>query len=355
MPGPGGDSAARWRYRDGAGAAGGADGLGRLVRHGGARAPGCDPGSARGVHPLRRGRDHHQHVRHAPAPAGGRGPGRPGRADRAAGGGGGARGPRAGRMSGGARGGVAVDHAGEQHPGRLPAGRRADGGLPGAVRAPGRGRSRRDRAGDDAVPRACPARVPGGEGDRVASVARGQRPEGPGNRCDHALQLAGRVLRGVARHADPARSLDRARDAQRDRGGARSGGDGPGTLGRPRRRLPGVGLLHDAELELRRRDRAGRSAGGGAGLGGRGRSDRRRLLRFGAPSTSEPWERFADPAEEAGTTMAAGGEPDRAQTAFEPPLLVLVCLVLGFGSCPGCCRSGSGRSGPIGPWWLPGS
>lgn len=29
--------------------------------------------------------------------------------------------------------------------------------------------------------------------------------------------------------------------------------------------------------------------------------------------------------------MAAGGEPDRAQTAFEPPLLVLVCLVLGFG------------------------
>ena len=29
--------------------------------------------------------------------------------------------------------------------------------------------------------------------------------------------------------------------------------------------------------------------------------------------------------------MAAGGEPDRARTAFEPPLLVLVGLVLGFG------------------------
>lgn len=29
--------------------------------------------------------------------------------------------------------------------------------------------------------------------------------------------------------------------------------------------------------------------------------------------------------------MAAGSEPDRAQTAFEPPLLVLVGLVLGFG------------------------
>ncbi|MDE2852252.1 MAG: isoprenylcysteine carboxylmethyltransferase family protein [Acidobacteriota bacterium] len=29
--------------------------------------------------------------------------------------------------------------------------------------------------------------------------------------------------------------------------------------------------------------------------------------------------------------MATGGEPDRAQTAFTPPLLVLVGLVLGFG------------------------
>lgn len=29
--------------------------------------------------------------------------------------------------------------------------------------------------------------------------------------------------------------------------------------------------------------------------------------------------------------MAAGGEPDRAQAAFTPPVLVLVCLVLGFG------------------------
>lgn len=29
--------------------------------------------------------------------------------------------------------------------------------------------------------------------------------------------------------------------------------------------------------------------------------------------------------------MAAGGEPDRARTAFEPPFLVLACLVLGFG------------------------
>ena len=29
--------------------------------------------------------------------------------------------------------------------------------------------------------------------------------------------------------------------------------------------------------------------------------------------------------------MAAGSETDRAQTAFTPPLLVLICLVLGFG------------------------
>jgi len=29
--------------------------------------------------------------------------------------------------------------------------------------------------------------------------------------------------------------------------------------------------------------------------------------------------------------VATGGEADRAQTAFTPPLLVLVCLVLGFG------------------------
>ena len=88
--------------------------------------------------------------------------------------------------------------------GGLRTARRAVGGLPGAVPASGRSRCRCHRAGDDAGRRTRFARLRGGEGDRLAGVARRQRAQGLRYGRHHAVRLAERVVRGVARCADSA-------------------------------------------------------------------------------------------------------------------------------------------------------